>query len=120
MMTSQALRESVRTLYRQRCGYCGVGETDTGGLLELDHFRPRSQQGSDAPDNLVYACPTCNRFKGDYWPAEEASLDLALLHPLEDNVNEHIEQLPDGRVVGLTRRGVVPYPALTTELQPIT
>lgn len=104
-MASLTLRDSVRALYGYRCGYCGVSETNTGGLLELDHFRLRSHEGSDILDNLVYACPTCNRFKGDYWPADEASVDLALLHPLEDDLDEHIEQLADGRLAGLTRRG---------------
>ncbi len=67
-MVSQMLRESIRALYGFRCGYCGVTETEAGGQLEIDHFRPRSHGGEDALDNLVYACPTCNRFKGDYWP----------------------------------------------------
>ncbi len=104
-MVSQMLRESIRALYDFRCGYCGVTETESGGQLEIDHFCPRSHGGKDTVDNLVYACPTCNRFKGDYWPVPEASPDLMLLHPQQDDLSAHIGSLPDARLIGLTKRG---------------
>jgi len=104
-MVSQTLRKSIRVLYDFRCGYCGVAETESGGQLEIDHFRPRSRGGKDTLDNLLYACPTCNRFKGDYWPVPEASPDLMLLHPQRDDLSAHIGSPPDGRLIGLTKRG---------------
>jgi len=64
-MVSEALRQSVRALYGFRCGYCGVTEAESGGQLEMDHFRPQSHGGEDELNNLVYCCPTCNRLKGD-------------------------------------------------------
>ena len=42
--------------YRYQCGYCGVTETDCGGTLTVDHFRPVSHGGDESDDNLVYAC----------------------------------------------------------------
>jgi hypothetical protein len=104
-MISKTLRESIRALYDFRCGYCGVTETESGGQLEIDHFRPRSHGGNDTLDNLVYACPTCNRFKGAYWPSPAASPDLMLIHPQQDNLSAHIRSLPDGRLIGSTNRG---------------
>jgi hypothetical protein len=104
-MVSQALRESVRALYDFRCGYCGVTETESGGQLEIDHFCPRSHGGKDNLENLVYACPACNRFKGDHWPVPEAGPDLMLLHPQRDDLPTHVGSLPDGRLIGLTKRG---------------
>lgn len=104
-MVSQALRETVRASYNFRCGYCGVMETESGGQLEIDHFRPRSHGGKDVVDNLVYACVACNRFKGDYWPAPEAGPDLMLLHPKQNDLSAHLELLSDGRLIGLTKRG---------------
>jgi len=104
-MVSQSLRQSVRARYDFRCGYCGVTETESGGQLDLDHFCPRSHSGKDVPDNLVYACTTCNRFKGGYWPAPKASIDLMLLHPRQNDLSTHISLLPSGRLVGLTKRG---------------
>lgn len=104
-MVSEALRQSIRALYDFRCGYCGVSETESGGQLEIDHFLPQSRGGPDALDNLVYACRTCNAFKGDYWPPPGASPDLTLLHPQRDDFTAHIDSLPDGRLIGLTKRG---------------
>ncbi len=104
-MVSRTLRESIRTLYDFSCGYCGVTETESGGPLEIDHFCPRSRGGEGTLDNLVYACPACNRFKGSYWPTPEASSDLMLLHPQQDDLHTHIKSLSDGKLIGLTKRG---------------
>ena len=104
-MVSESLRQSIRALYGLRCGYCGVTETESGGQLEIDHFLPQSQGGQDKLENLVYACRTCNAFKGDYWSPPGASLDLMLLHPRRDDMSAHIDSLPDGRLIGLTKRG---------------
>jgi 5-methylcytosine-specific restriction endonuclease McrA len=64
-------RQAIRELYGRCCGFCGVSESDIGGELQIDHYRPVTRGGSDEPDNLVYACVHCNRFKGNYWPDEE-------------------------------------------------
>lgn len=104
-MVSETLRQSVRALYGFRCGYCSVTETESGGQLEIDHFLPQAQGGQDKLDNLVYACRACNAFKGDYWPPPGASSDLMLLHPRRDDLSTHIGSLPDGRLIGLTKRG---------------
>ncbi len=47
---------AVRQRYGGCCGYCGLSETDTGGELTVDHFRPLSAGGDDGDGNLVYAC----------------------------------------------------------------
>ena len=104
-MVSETLRQSIRALYGFRCGYCSVTETESGGQLEIDHFLPQSQGGQDKLDNLVYACRACNAFKGDYWPPPGASSDLMLLHPRRDDLSANTGSLPDGRLIGLTKRG---------------
>jgi HNH endonuclease len=48
--------EEVRGRYHNRCGYCSVSETETGGELTIDHFQPVSAGGNDSDDNLVYCC----------------------------------------------------------------
>ena len=54
------LRQSVQSRSRFQCGYCGVIETEAGAKLTVDHFQPRTQDGGDDLDNLVYACHACN------------------------------------------------------------
>jgi len=54
----------VKALVRKRdhatCHYCG--RYAPGG--EADHVIPLSRGGTDALDNLAWACATCNRSKG--------------------------------------------------------
>ncbi len=105
MGISAELRATVRAAFGGRCGYCGVSETSVGGELEIDHFRPVAAGGSDAPENLVYACTPCNRFKGDYAPAEGGPEGLRLLHPLRDDMGAHIVETAQGALLGITPRG---------------
>ncbi len=51
-------QESIRRRASFACEFCGVSETDVGGLLTVDHFHPKAKGGSDDPDNLIYClCP---------------------------------------------------------------
>jgi hypothetical protein len=83
----------VRQRFNFRCGYCGVSETDTGGLLTVDHFRPSSAGGTDDDDNLVYAFFRCNGYKLDFWPTDEDQNNgFVLLHPLFTDAAAHFEE----------------------------
>ena len=105
-MPEQGSRDAVRLIYGFRCGYCGVHEEEAGGLLEVDHFRPRSVGGRDDLDNLVYCCPTCNRLKGDFRPRANPYTTLhRLLHPRRDNFLDHLREGKDGRLIPLTETG---------------
>lgn len=63
MTVSREDAELVRVRAGQACEYCGVTETDCGGLLTIDHHRPQSHGGADGVDNLVYCCWRCNLYK---------------------------------------------------------
>jgi len=97
-------RQRVRVTYSYRCGYCGVHETELGSELEQDHYRPASRGGSEDLENLVYCCSTCNRLKSDFWSDSPAS-EKRILHPLRDDVSEHLREDPTGRLVALTSTG---------------
>lgn len=101
-MISAHLRRTVRTLYAFSCGYCGVSETEVGAYLTIDHFVPRDANGSDDIENLVYACPACNRHKSAAWNPQAPPV----LHPLRTNMTLHVLPLPDGLLQGLTAEGV--------------
>ena len=101
-MIRPAQREALRRLYNFRCGYCGVSEVDSGAELTVDHFQPRSQGGMDAASNLVYCCHACNEYKGNYYQPETLE---RLLHPLRDNLPEHILEQEDGTLYALTPTG---------------
>ena len=56
------------------CVYCGGSG---GQKLTIDHVIPRSRGGRSTWDNVVAACATCNRRKGDRTP-EESGLRLTV------------------------------------------
>ena len=97
----------VRDLYRQKCGYCGVSEVDSGGELTVDHFRPTSAGGNDSDDNLVYACFRCNVLKSNYWHGDsENEAPFRVLHPLRDDMSRHMSIDPlSGELEALTATG---------------
>ena len=105
MTVSPQVRAAVRAAFNYRCGYCGVPEDWAGGELEVDHFRPLARGGTDEFTNLVYACTSCNRFKSDYWHADDAPDSFRLLHPRQDERDAHLVEAANGRWVGLTPRG---------------
>lgn len=44
------------------CGYCGIR---LYGKYDVDHYIPLTRGGSNYPDNLILACPSCNRSKNN-------------------------------------------------------
>jgi len=99
--------QTIRARYAFCCGYCGVSETDVGGELTVDHFRPLVAGGDDSDANLVYACVRCNQYKGALLPAAtERGHDQRLLHPLDDDLAAHLQaDEPTGRLEGRTATG---------------
>lgn len=85
------------------CEYCGVTETDVGGLLTVDHFQPQARGGTDALGNLLYCCHRCNLYKADYWPTQPT--DPVLWNPREESVGTHLLFLADGSLHPITATG---------------
>ncbi len=94
MSVPPGTRELVRRRAGHRCEFCGVHETDAGGELTVDHYRPGSRGGTDHPDNLIYACSRCNLYKHDYWP-ESADVPR-LWNPRRESLSAHFVERPDG------------------------
>ena len=62
---------SKREIFRRDkfvCQYCG----ERSPVLTIDHVLPRHRGGRHTWENLVAACPTCNRRKGGRTPQEAA------------------------------------------------
>lgn len=103
-MTLRAeLREQVRQRAHFACEYCGVTETDSGGELTVDHFRPKTHGGTDDLENLLYCCSRCNLYKADYWPCQPN--DPVLWNPRQNPAEVHLLTLADGKLFPLTAPG---------------
>ena len=67
------VRLSKREIFRRdsfSCQYCG----QPSAHLTLDHVLPRHRGGKYEWENLVSACPQCNRRKGNRTPQEAGML----------------------------------------------
>ncbi|HLJ53798.1 MAG TPA: HNH endonuclease signature motif containing protein [Chthonomonadaceae bacterium] len=95
--------QRVRTRARHACEYCGVTETDSQGLLTIDHYRPLAHGGGDDIGNLVYSCFRCNLYKSSYWPKEDG--EAPIWNPREEPASAHLFELSDGRVLALATIG---------------
>jgi HNH endonuclease len=100
---SANIRQQVRQRADCACEFCTVREEDAGAALTIDHFRPKSKGGSDAIDNLVYACPSCNQYKQNYWPTDAESVPL--WNPRDGDWAEHFTEGESGQLIGLTTVG---------------
>lgn len=64
--TAQDIKEQYER-QRGQCHWCGVKVGDT---YHIDHVVPLSRGGSNWPENIVIACPSCNLSKHDRLPHE--------------------------------------------------
>jgi HNH endonuclease len=104
MSLTASIREQVRQRAQCACEFCGITEVDAGGMLTIDHFQPRSKAGSDALENLIYACIGCNQYKQDYWPLTEIA--PTLWNPRQESASQHFVEQEDGQLTALTAIGV--------------
>lgn len=65
---SRYIAESLRRLVAQRadycCEYCRLNELDSFFTFPIDHIISVKHGGETTANNLAYACPFCNSFKG--------------------------------------------------------
>lgn len=66
--------------FKNRCGYCGDYDFWSGGPnnYHIDHFAPKSkfENLKNSYDNLVYACPYCNRYKSNDWVSDDPKVNI--------------------------------------------
>lgn len=69
-------KEQIAEECYYQCVYCSIHENPWGGIdhYHVEHYRPKSRPEFAHLENdilnLFYACPVCNRFKSNDWPAE--------------------------------------------------
>ena len=112
MTVSPSLRQQVRKRANFACEFCGVTETDTGGELTVDHYRPKTKGGKDTLENLLYCCVRCNLYKANYLP--EKSDTPQLWNPRLTSFHQHFLELDDGRLSPLTPTGIITLIQLLT------
>jgi len=87
-----------------QCVYCALADARFGGEynFHVEHFEPKSR----APhrinewDNLFYACPICNVFKGNDWPMP--GTPNAYMDPSKINYETQFKREKEGIISGVT------------------
>lgn len=102
-MTWEDVVRFVETRAGQRCEYCRMHQTLQVATFHIEHIIPSSRGGSEDPDNLALACPSCNLHKSDRLKVADpdSNATVPLFNPRKDRWTEHFRW--DGyRIVGTT------------------
>ena len=109
------LQRQIRHRFGECCAYCRTAEFLTAMTFEFEHIRPLSVSGETVFKNLCFACPSCNRHKGDRQTAidSESGEMVALFHPQQQVWTEHFAWSESGTEIrGLTAVGRATISAL--------
>jgi hypothetical protein len=110
-----AIREAVRRMAGNRCGYCLAHQDYVLGRLEIEHIIPVAAGGSDDESNLWLACRLCNQHKGVQTHAVDPQTghSVLLFNPRTQVWSEHFAWSTDSiHIVGLTSCGRATVEAL--------
>jgi hypothetical protein len=103
-----AIKELVATRAGRRCEYCLSQEEFSPSGFSIEHIIPRSGGGTSDPDNLAFACQSCNNFKYDATMALDpvTGQGAPLFDPRRDVWGKHFCWTSDSAIlIGLTPAG---------------
>lgn len=104
---NELLRKFVRERANDVCEYCRLPQTVVSfARFQVEHIHAKQHHGTDEPDNLAWACPRCNAYKGPNLTSIDMETQKVTLiyHPRTDNWEEHFVQVGI-EIVGLTATG---------------
>ncbi|MEQ1675658.1 MAG: AAA family ATPase [Chitinophagaceae bacterium] len=130
-VTLRTLRKELDKLFSKKCAYCEsiVGDIYYG---DFDHFRPRtSARGLDNEfsashygwlaytwNNMYLSCQECNKHKLNWFPVDGQRIEpltaydktiktekALLIDPCNDRPEKHLNFLPNGKVMSITKKG---------------
>ncbi|MCC6726976.1 MAG: HNH endonuclease [Saprospiraceae bacterium] len=105
---SQRVPNSVKLLVGTRalfrCEYCQMLESDSFLPFEIDHIVSQKHGGGNELENLAYACPHCNQYKGtDLTTFLSSYKDIvAIFNPREQAWADHF-YMENGEIIAKSR-----------------
>lgn len=112
---SAELRDRIRAMAGNRCGYCLSPQHLVLGTLEIDHIWPTARGGSDSEDNLWLSCRLCNSYKGaqTHGVDPQTGRRVRLFNPRTQRWQRHFQWNAAGtEIIGRTASGRVTVMAL--------
>jgi hypothetical protein len=101
------VRDQARQRADDQCEYCGLPQKhDAYHSFHVEHVVARQHRGTDALENLAWACHQCNLRRGTNLASVDPDTNevTRLFHPRRDQWKEHFA-LEGPRIVGRTAIG---------------
>ncbi|MCU0239904.1 MAG: HNH endonuclease [Pyrinomonadaceae bacterium] len=117
---SEDLKNKVREIAKNRCGYCLTPQNITAVPLEIEHIFPISKGGNNELENLWLSCRNCNGFKYTKTHAVDyqTNLEVEIFNPRKQNWHEHFEFSQDKtEIIGKTPCGRATVVALNLNFE---
>lgn len=111
-------KEILAEDFQQMCGYCGKNRKTLLKQFQIDHFAPKSKfpEKKNVYENLVLACPQCNRLKSDKWIGEKSEVsndgEKGFVDPATEEYNQHLFREDSGKIMYKTEVGKYMYDLL--------
>lgn len=104
---SGELRKTIILLSTNCCEYCHLPDEDSYYGFQIDHIISRKHGGKTILQNLAYACPDCNRFKGsDLGTYLDNLLTFTrFFHPRLDVWDDHFMLSENGEIISKSSIG---------------
>lgn len=95
------VRERVRAVANNQCGYCLSQQKYVLGILEIEHILPKAAGGSDGEGNLWLACRLCNSYKGIQTEAKDpiTRRTVSLFNPRLQSWEQHFRWANGGILI---------------------
>lgn len=117
----------LRDDFNSRCGYCNsIDSLSTySAIFQIDHFIPKKkfEDEYDVNDysNLVYSCPSCNRYKSDTWVSESPFVNIidnkGFVDPCDDMYSKLLCRDEFGKIIPTDELGKYIYEELRLYLK---
>lgn len=103
----QNLRNEVALRANFRCEYCQIPDIDSYYGFQIDHIISRKHDGKTELDNLAYACPDCNRYKGSDLGTylNQSTNFIRFFNPRIEEWNDHFLIDNSGQIIGTSEVG---------------
>lgn len=109
------VKKHLKHDFHGRCAYCDDLDSLVDVNFEVEHFAPKSKfpERQAVYQNLLYACPYCNRAKSKYWVSDDPDVNIngneGIVNPCSEDYDLHLGRSETGCIYPKTLLGEFMY-----------
>lgn len=117
------IKKHLRQDFNGRCAYCDDSDSLVDVDFQVEHFAPMAKfpEREIVYENLLYACPYCNKSKSKYWVSDDPDIsvigDQGVVNPCDKAYDRHLGRLETGCIYPKTPLGEFMYRRLKLYLR---